>query len=175
MILTKPLGTGVITTALKNQQADEAHITTAVASMSRLNRTAAQLAQQGGVHAMTDVTGYSLIGHSREMALAGEVDFHINYDSLEWLPGAMEYAQRGIFPGGTERNRDHFSQWAKIDNRLGMAEQGLLFDPQTSGGLLISIEAERAEWLVEQLVAAGDDPAIIGDVHLGNGAITVSV
>ena len=173
LVLTKPLGTGVITTALKNQQADEAHVATAVASMSRLNRDAARLAQEIGVHAMTDITGYSLVGHGYEMAEASDVDLVIDYDALKWLPGAKAYAQQEIFPGGTFRNKDYFSQWVRSDKKLGEATENLLFDPQTSGGLLMAVGANRTDNLVDRLCQAGDEAVVIGEAIPGTGQIVI--
>jgi selenide,water dikinase len=174
LILTKPLGTGTITTALKNQVADEEHVAAAVASMSRLNRNAARLAQTAGIHAMTDITGYALLGHSCEMVASGDIDFQITFSALKWLPGAKDYAQRDIFPGGAGRNRYHYEPWVQWYDGLQEFQKNLLFDPQTSGGLLIAVEAEKAETLLEQLIAGGDDSSIVGEVRPGKGSIIVS-
>jgi selenide,water dikinase len=173
LILTKPLGTGTITTALKNQVAHEEHVAAAVASMSRLNRNASRLAQAADIHAMTDITGYALLGHSCEMVSSGDVDFHITFSALKWLPGANDYARRDIFPGGAGRNRHHFEQWVQWHDGLQEFQKNLLFDPQTSGGLLIAVEAERAEALLEQLISGGDNSTIVGQVHPGSGSIIV--
>jgi selenide, water dikinase len=171
LILTKALGTGVITTALKNGQAQSEHVTSAVASMSRLNRTGARLAKQFGVHAMTDVTGYGLLGHGHEMAHLAGVDFRIQFGKLEWLPGAHLYAEQEHFPGGTQRNDDYFQQWIVFDERISGVERGLLFDPQTSGGLLMAAAADKAEALTAALQAAGETAQIIGDAIPGEGRI----
>lgn len=174
LILTKPLGTGTITTALKNQVADEAHVAAAVASMSRLNRNAAHLAKTVGVHAMTDITGYAFLGHSIEMVESSEVDFCITFSALKWLPGATDYARRDIFPGGAGLNRIHYARQIQWDDGLQEFQKNLLFDPQTSGGLLIALEADKVEILLEQLIAGGDDAAIVGQVRPGKGNIAVS-
>jgi selenide, water dikinase len=173
LILSKALGAGVITTALKNGKAQEAHVEAAVVSMSRLNRDASRLAQQFGVHAMTDITGYSLLGHAHEMAHLGNVGFEINYDALCWLPGALEYAEQDIFPGGMGRNRAYFSQWIGFKDTVTEVKQKLLFDPETSGGLLMAVDASKAESLCQALLHAGDQASIIGQVVAGNGTLFV--
>jgi selenide,water dikinase len=174
LILTKSLGTGVITTALKNQKAAQAHVDAAVKSMTRLNHSASRLAREIGVHAMTDVTGYSLLGHSHEMAHLSHVDFDVDYRTLKWLPGAQDYANQRIFPGGTTRNREYFSQWVEVAaGFIGETELGLLYDPQTSGGLLMAVDANQADSLLQALVVAGDDPMLIGEVRSGSGRIRI--
>lgn len=173
LILTKALGTGVITTALKRETADQAHVAAAVSSMTHLNREASRLAQQHQAHAATDITGYSLLGHGHEMAHLSRVDFVLEYEALQWLPGALEYATADIFPGGMWRNHDYFGQWITFDGTLSTAQRQLLYDPQTSGGLLIAIAAEQADALIKDLHAAGETAALIGAVYSGTGRITV--
>jgi selenide, water dikinase len=173
LILTKALGTGVITTALKNSSAQVEHVESAVASMTRLNRASARLAVSFKVHGMTDVTGYSLLGHAHEMAHLAGVDFRINYQNLHWLPGVYLYAEQDFFPGGTWRNQDYFEQWVQFDDDISEAEHALLFDPQTSGGLLMATEPEHAEELLVALTTAGEIASVIGDVIPGNGRIHV--
>jgi selenide, water dikinase len=174
LILTKPLGTGVITTALKNGQAQPDHVADAVASMSRLNRAASRIAREIGVHAMTDITGYGLMGHGHEMAHLSGVDLVIEFGALHWLPGALGYGEQGIFPGGMERNRQFFRQWLGSANRISESHEGLLFDPQTSGGLLISVASRSANRLYDEIKAAGDNPAVIGEVQAGTGMIHIT-
>jgi len=173
LILSKRLGTGVVTTALKRDIAAPQHVAAAVESMSRLNRNAAELAQRHGVHAMTDITGFGLVGHGLEMAKLGGVDFRLDMNALELLPGSFEYARNGVFPGGMERNREYYSQWLALESELAGYERGLLFDPQTSGGLLMTVAAEQAEALLTDLNAAGEDAFILGDVVAGPGNIVV--
>ena len=173
LVLSKPLGTGVITTALKRGLASSAHIESAVKVMSRLNRDAAQCAQRHGVGAMTDITGFGLAGHGQEMARLSGVDLRLNFKALAWLPGAMTYAKRGIFPGGMERNRDYFSRWLSFLDGADSNSEALLFDPQTSGGLLMSVAAGSAADLLEDLRHSGDDAVIIGDVIDGTGRLMV--
>ena len=105
LILTKPLGVGVITTALKRGVADPADVQSAIGSMVTLNRAASQAAQAVGVHAMTDITGYSLLGHAHEMAHLSHAHFAFTFEALPWLPGARHYADEGTFPGGAARGR----------------------------------------------------------------------
>jgi selenide, water dikinase len=174
LILSKPLGTGVITTALKNQKANSEHVKIATNSMCQLNQQAAMIAQAAGVHAMSDITGFGLLGHVHEMAHSGAVDFHVSFAALRWLPGAIEYAQADNFPGGMERNRQFFDEWVKFDGNLQGFQQELLFDPQTSGGLMMVVEAEKAQQVLGDLIASGHDAAIIGDVKPGDGHIVVS-
>ena len=173
LILTKPLGTGVITTALKGGAAAEAHVEAAIASMARLNRDASRLARQADVHAVTDITGYSLLGHGHEMAHLSGVDLKINWEALRWLPGAVQYGEKGFFAGGVGRNRAFFGQWVRFAETLSDVQRDLLFDPQTSGGLLIAVAAEAADDLCSAIVAGGDDAVVIGEVQPGGGAVIV--
>lgn len=174
LILSKRLGTGVVTTALKREIAEPGHVSAAVDSMSRLNRVASDLAQRHGAHAMTDITGFGLIGHALEMAKLSRLNFRLNMDSISLLPGALQYARDGVFPGGMMRNREYYQQWLETDGALAEYEFGLLFDPQTSGGLLIAVEADRAGELLADLLAHGEDAFALGDVIQGPGAIVVT-
>ncbi len=174
LILTKPLGTGMITTALKRGVARPQHVEMAVASMSRLNRDAARIAQQHGVHAMTDITGYSLLGHGHEMAHLGEVNFHIEYSAIPWLPGSDQYAEQDVFPGGTSRNEEYFGEWVEFDQSLNETQRQMLFDPQTSGGLLMAVPAGEADAVLKALNAAQAQASRIGSVQAGSGIIHVT-
>lgn len=171
LVLTKALGTGVITTALKRELASSADVDAAVVSMTRLNREAARLARSYRVHAVTDITGYSLLGHAHEMAHLSRARLTLSYRSLDWLPGAQRYGQDGIFPGGMGRNRDFYAEWIRFEADLEEYEQHLLFDPQTSGGLLIALPPEDAQEYCRTFV--GGRAAIIGDVGEGGGEIVV--
>ncbi len=169
-MLTKALGTGTITTALKNGQASDADVDAAVASMLRLNRDAARAARAYRVHAMTDVTGYSLLGHAHEMAHLSGVRVDINYAALRWLPGALGYGEQEIFPGGMWRNHEFYSKWVRFEAELKEFQQYLLYDPQTSGGLLIALLPDDARSYCEAVAGA----AIIGEVKPGEaGAVVV--
>ena len=180
LILTKPLGSGVITTALKQQKAEAVHVESVIAGMSRLNRIPAEFTQQYNkeydncVHAMTDITGYSLMGHGHEMAHLSHVDLHLSFADLEWYNGALQYAEAEIFAGGLWRNHDYFKQWTQIKTNLEDWQQALLYDPQTSGGLLISIAAEHADAFLSDIQNAGETAAIIGSVHAGSGQIYIT-
>lgn len=174
LLLTKALGVGVITTALKQSKANNQDVDAAVASMSRLNRSASRLARQFGVHAMTDITGYSLLGHGHEMAHLGKVDFQLHFDQLHWLPGARQYGELDIFPGGMSRNKAYFEQWISFDQSLSEIEQHLLYDPETSGGLLMAVSSANADSLYKSLIDSGETVSLIGQVVAGTGRIHVS-
>ncbi len=174
LILSKRLGAGVVTTALKRGIADADQVAAAVTSMSRLNRVAAELARRHDAHAMTDITGFGLAGHALEMAKLSGVDFRLNMDDLALLPGAIEHALNGVFPGGMERNREYYSQWLSVEGMLAEHEYGLLFDPQTSGGLLMSVAAERAGELLADMQVAGEEAFVLGAVIEGRGNIVVA-
>ncbi len=174
LLLSKALGTGLITTALKRDQADAGDLQVAVASMSRLNRQAAQLARSHGVRAMTDITGFGLAGHAREMLRADHLDFAIDFGSLGWLPGARSCAEAGLSPGGTARNQEYFGEWTSLSPDLGEIEESMIHDPQTSGGLLMAVPAERAQGLLHALLEAGEAARIIGSVVPGSGRVRIS-
>lgn len=173
LILTKALGTGTITTALKQGVAQDDHLAEAIASMSRLNRDASRIARGFAVHAMTDITGYSLLGHGHEMAHLSAADFEINLDALRWLPGARNYAEQDIFPGGMWRNREYFEKWVRAGEKVSDVDLHLLYDPQTSGGLLIAVAPDDAAALVAALQAVGETAEIIGRALSGSGVLRV--
>ena len=147
LILTKAIGTGVISTALKNGRASEASVTAATASMTRLNREAAealhelQEAASGArpVHAVTDVTGFGLLGHAREMAIGSGVSLQINHAVVAYLPGALEAAREKNFSAGLANNRDFLEGCVSFSSAVPDDIRGLFFDPQTSGGLLAAV------------------------------------
>ena len=143
LLLSKPLGIGVTTTALKRQQADPGDVAEAVVWMSRLNFAAAELAESFHLRAGTDVTGYSLLGHGWEMAQASEVGLRLFFDQIPWLSGARKYADAWTFPGGTADNRLYFGSHVRFNSRLDEESQMLLFDAQTSGGLLLAVPSEK--------------------------------
>jgi selenide,water dikinase len=173
LVLTKPLGSGVITTALKNGRADPAHVEAVMRVMAALNRGAAQAAQAVHAHGLTDITGYGLIGHGYEMARLSGTVLHLRNDALPWMPGARHYAEIGTFPGGQGRNRAYYSQWVTFDPAVDDLTRGLLFDPQTSGGLLIAAEAARQDDLLAELRARGVEGTLIGEVRAGEPGIVV--
>jgi selenide,water dikinase len=169
LILSKSLGTGVVTTALKQSKADPAHVAASVASMSRLNKQASDAANRAEAHAVTDITGYSLLGHAWEMANLSSVNLEIEVSGFDWLPGAEAYAADWIFPGGMSNNRTHYAQWVTFAPDISEEIQSLLFNPETSGGLLIAVAPDRAEQLEADLAAGGDVPQRIGRVVDGVG------
>ncbi len=169
LILTKPLGTGVITTAHKRDQVDAADLQAAIASMTRLNRDASRLLRVPEVHACTDVTGFGLLGHAWEMSLQSAGGIRFEWASLPWLPGARRYAEAGCVPGGTGRNEAFLSEHVRLAVHLGEPERSLLFDPQTSGGLLAAVEPAAWPALHERFEAADLPCWRIGVVTSGEG------
>jgi selenide,water dikinase len=139
LVFTKRLGTGVISTALKRGIAREADVAASIASMLTLNRKACEAMLAYDVHGCTDVTGFGLIGHAREMALASGVTLEIEVDRLRFLDGALEYARMGAIPGGLTNNREFASCVVETARDIAPDIEDLLYDPQTSGGLLISL------------------------------------
>jgi selenide,water dikinase len=148
LVLTKPLGVGIITTALKSDSAKPDHIAKAVESMKRLNRAPARLIQKVGVHACTDVTGFSLLGHACEMAEKSKVRLRFQLNKLPFLDGAHEYARSRLFPGGSCRNRDCYKPSVSFASDIPEETQMLLFTPETSGGLLVPVTREKLEQLI---------------------------
>lgn len=165
LVLTKPLGTGIIATALKEEIASQQAITKITESMATLNRAASEVMVEVGVNACTDITGFGLLGHALEMATASEVGIVIQSHSVPIFPETEEYASRGMVPGGTGRNRDFSSCRLEISGPVPHGRMDILYDPQTSGGLLISVEGERVKIFLEQLHRRGVQWAtIIGEV-----------
>jgi len=177
LVLTKPLGTGVIATAIKRGEADPDVVARAVESMTTLNRDAAEAMRQVRANAATDVTGYGLLGHLREMARGSRLEARIKASAVPLLPGAKELAARGFVPGGTRRNLADLGDAVRWDATLPEPLRILLADAQTSGGLLIAVPAERVGDLVAALEAAGTPAAaVIGEVVEGEpGRIIVEV
>lgn len=169
LLLTKPLGVGVVTTALKNGMTDESDVATAVASMKTLNKAAAEAAQLANAHSLTDITGFGLIGHAHEMAHLGEVDFHIQLEKLPWLPGALRYGEADAFPGGMGRNLEYFGPWTHFGPGVSQLVQDMLMTPETSGGLLVALPADQ----VETFRAYCETAVPIGHVTAGAGFIHV--
>jgi selenide,water dikinase len=164
LILTKRLGTGVIGTALKKDVAAQASVDAAVLSMCTLNRAAMELALPFEVHAATDVTGFGLLGHAREMAVGSQVSFVIDSTQIEFLPEARELARQGFLPGGLKRNVDFIGGCVEFAPGIPEDVRNLLFDPQTSGGLLLSLPANDATALLGTLRANGVDGQQVGEV-----------
>ena len=154
LVFTKRLGTGVIATALKRGIAAEPHVAEATRSMLTLNRRACEEMLRFDVHGCTDVTGFGLIGHAREMALASGVTLEIAVDQLQFLPGALDYARQGAISGGLKNNREFASCVVESLRDLAIETEDLLYDPQTSGGLLITLPEADAVSLERSFDAA---------------------
>ncbi len=165
LVLTKPLGTGIINTALKVALARTETVARVTASMATLNARASAIMQELGAHAATDITGFGFIGHTVQMAQNSKVGFHINAAAIPVFPEALELAGKGICPGGLYRNREFYTPCVDFADDVTAPIQDILFDPQTSGGRLISLEAARAQILVGRLTEAGvTEAAVIGKV-----------
>jgi len=143
LLLSKPLGTGVITTALKQDKADPVHLAGAVKWMKMLNAQAAEAALKLGAHAATDITGFGFVGHAWEMVQASGAGMRILYNDIPFMEGARFYAEKGIFPGGAYDNYQYYQDHILFDNQLSEWEKLLLFDPQTSGGLLVAVDEKN--------------------------------
>jgi selenide,water dikinase len=169
LYLTKALGTGIVTTAAMRDEALPEHLAAAVESMTRLNRHASHIVREAGAHALTDVTGYSLLGHAYEMAAASSVGIRIEASELPVLPAALDYAGRGILTGGAGRNRKYLADKVRIASDVPEPLEHVLFDPQTSGGLLFAIPPERARETEAAFKAAGLQLWGVGHVIEGDG------
>jgi selenide,water dikinase len=167
LILTKPLGTGIINTAIKGGIASEAIIDTITRLMAALNREAANVMKHFPVHACTDITGFGLLGHMAEMVVDSNLGIEIQSQTVPFLSEAHDYASMGFVPAGTHNNRKFRAPMVDMSPSVDPVLQDILFDPQTSGGLLISVEAERADALLTALKEKGITfSAIIGHVIL---------
>ncbi len=169
LVLTKPLGFGTTTTALKREQAKPADVAEAVQWMKKLNRTAAELAQEFDLHAGTDVTGFSLLGHACEMADASGVGISLDYGKIPFISGAHKYAEQLIFPGGAYDNRLYFGSSVHFDPTLDEPSQMLLFDSQTSGGLLLAIPVGKLDHFLTRAKELSQEAWVIGEVTEGEG------
>jgi len=177
LLFTKPLGTGVLSTAQKRDRASKESIDAAIASMNQLNDVTSQAlreleskAGQGSIHAVTDVTGFSLLGHAREMALGDPVNgiepvsFEIQHDAFTLLPGALEAVREGMIPGGLKNNRDFIGDCVEFAGGVPEENRAILFDPQTSGGLLVSIAQESEKTALQCFERHGVRAARVGRV-----------
>jgi len=174
LYLSKPLGTGIVTTAAMRDEASPEHLAAAVDSMTGLNRHPSHVLRETGVHALTDVTGFGLLGHAYEVASASDVCIRIQPSAVPALPGALDYAARGILTGGAGRNREYLAGKVRFASDLPEALGHLLFDPQTSGGLLFTMPPDRARE-VEMAFETGGRPLWrIGDVVQGTGVEVTS-
>jgi selenide, water dikinase len=191
LLLTKALGTGVISTAIKKGVAKQSWIDTAVHSMTTLNRAAAEIItanaeaqavaststhvgtgvppvhaeRSSAVHGMTDITGFGLIGHAREVALASNVSLHIHANRIPLLDGALECVRAGHIPGGLKANREFAECVVAYDDGIAEDIKTLLFDPQTAGGLLVSVAGDAADEIIKAAEASGASAVEIGEVR----------
>lgn len=173
LVLTKPLGTGVLINAFKADRLDEAGLEPALVEMERLNGEAARLALEAGAHAATDVTGFGLLGHAWNLARNSQVTLRIRFDALPVHPGFYEMARLGVSTGCTRTNRNHVDPALTLPAELTAEQQELLADPQTSGGLLVALPPAAAASYLEALLATGHRAAEIGAVAPGPAAIVV--
>ncbi len=171
LVLTKPLGTGIVTTALKQRRASAASVRAAVASMVALNRTASLVMRRFAVHACSDVTGFGLLGHGTEMAMGSDVSIVFDSRSLPLLPGALRLAKGGYLTGGCKRNRAYLADKVVVEPTVSAGYEDIAYDPQTSGGLLIAVRDRDAARLVQALHAQGIDSAsVVGAAVAKRGA-----
>lgn len=174
LLLTKPLGAGIITTAAKAGAAEPAHLAAAVESMKRLNRLAAEALQAvPRPHAVTDVTGFGLLGHAWEIALASGVRLELSYAALPWHPGAEQYADDLLFPALANNNMSDYGPHVHMSAELSYEQQLLMFTPETSGGLLLTLPPEDAELFGARAAALGQPVWRIGQVLPGEPDIVV--
>lgn len=169
LVLTKPLGFGVTTTALKQQKAAPEDVAEVVDWMTRLNDKASQLALEFELKAATDITGFSLVGHALEMAEASGVSFNFTYPRLPLISCARKYAEMGTFPGGAFDNLSFYGSKVSFKNPISEPERMLLFDPQTSGGLLLSVPPRKIEAYLKRAEEIQQPAWFIGEVTAGEG------
>jgi len=165
LVLTKPIGSGTVTTAIKKGAVSDAVAANAIAAMATLNKSASMAAAQIGISAATDVTGFSLLGHAMEMADGAGLGLILDLSEVPVLDGALDTLAAGIAPGATRRNLDHFGSRVTWDSAITETERLLMGDPQTSGGLLFAVAPERVDALVNALEAAGSlASAVVGEL-----------
>ncbi len=169
LVLTKPLGFGVTTTALKRSQADENDVKEVVSWMARLNKTAGQLAVEFNLRGGTDITGFSLLGHGLEMAEAAGAALEIEYDKIPFVGCARKYAEKGAFAGGLFDNRSFYGPRVQFVKKLDEPAEMLLFDPQTSGGLLLGVPPEKLAAFTKRANELDQPVWVIGEVKAGKG------
>ncbi len=169
LIITKPIGTGILTTALKGQRLKDEDLNEAVKSMTTLNKEASRVAVEGGASACTDITGFGLLGHAVKMVSEGRVDYVIEASGIPVFKGVKELAEKGIVPEGAYKNLEFYKDRVKFGAMVEEVMQLVLFDPQTSGGLLVSINREGLRHFDENGVSYW----IIGRVVEGNGFVRV--
>jgi selenide, water dikinase len=169
LVLTKPLGTGVTTTALKRGQADPNDVAISIKWMSRLNRDAARISLELSLRGATDITGFGLLGHGLELAEASSVSLQIKASAVPFYGFVRKYAEMGAFAGGSHDNRAYFGSRVKFAPGINEVERMLLFDAQTSGGLLLAIPAEKLDPFQERAKEMKQSVWVIGEVEKGTG------
>ena len=169
LVLTKPLGFGVTTTALKQEKVAPEDVAEVVGWMKKLNRQAGALAVEFGLRGATDVTGYGLLGHGMEMAQASKVGFRLELESLPFVSCAQKYAETGAFPGGASDNRLHFGPRVRFAKDIPSEKKMLLFDPQTSGGLLLAVPISRKDVFLKKAREIDLPLWVIGEAVEGEG------
>ncbi len=169
LLLSKPIGTGVISGANKRSLASPGAVDAMVEQMSRLNDRAADLARRAGVRAATDVTGFGLGGHALELARASGCGVRLWLEEIRLITGAIDHAVADQFPGGSRANRTYCEPWTRIEGVVDPARVGLAFDAQTSGGLLLGVAQEGAPALLDALQESGHDASLVGEVVEAKG------
>jgi selenide,water dikinase len=165
LILTKPLGTGIISTALKAGKASQETIAMITKYMALLNKKASELMQELEVHACTDITGFGFLGHTCQLAQNSQVGIKVSSGSVPVFTEVVDFAKAGLCPGGLNRNREFYGKMVEFSKQVPDYIKDILFDPQTSGGLLISLNSEDAELLVSRLKKAGiPEAVVVGEV-----------
>lgn len=168
LVLSKPIGFGTTTTALKQGKADPEDVAEVVGWMKRLNNTASELAVEFGVRAGTDITGFSLLGHAWEVAEASRVGLRFFFERIPFTQGANRYAREWIFPGGSSDNRLHFGSFVQFDSKIDEASQMLLFDAQTSGGLLLAVPPTKVDAILAHSNDVGQELWVVGEAFEGD-------
>ena len=171
LVLTKPLGVGIITTVLKAAEAAPAHVAAALTSMLNLNKVSSELLRYGQVRAATDVTGFALIGHACEMAAKSGVRLRFDANRIPFLPGAHGYAEQWLFPAGTHRNAQYYGDRVCFDATIADELRHLLYTPETSGGLLAAVPPRGHATLAAAFQAAGQPLWTVGEVLAGTGPL----
>ncbi len=171
LVLSKPLGFGTVTTALKRGVAQAEDVAEAVGWMKRLNKSAGQLANEFEVRGGTDITGFSLLGHSLELANASGVGLHFTFERIPLTGGARRYADEWIFPGGSSDNRLYYGSQVQFAPEIDEASQMLLFDAQTSGGLLLCVPPDKLDALLARAAQLDQPLWVIGEVTPGKGIL----
>ena len=169
LVLTKPIGFGTITTALKQQKADSQDVAEAVRWMSRLNNHAADLAVTAGARGGTDITGFGFLGHASEMSDASRVRFVFDHSKIPFLPCSDKYAKAFIFPGGAWDNQQFYSPHIDFAETVSEVDRMRLFDPQTSGGLLFAVDDNKVEQLLHHAENINQPAWVVGEVTEGSG------